>query len=104
MDSMNKHISFKTIQKAKSQILGICLIDTKYANALPASMQLSDYDDFILALIRRGMGLRWISIYLEAHYEVINAHVMIVDALNSVPDNADLPTLFNQVLKVLNHE
>jgi len=92
------------IEQARAHLLGVCLLDAKYIQYLPAYFQLSYYGKFTLAMIKQGMGLEAIVSHLEA-YGLHNAQDVLKSALKAVPDNADLPRLFFRALTVVSsHE
>ncbi len=93
-----------SIEQARAHLLGVCLLDARYIQQLPACVQLSCYGKFTLALITQGVGLEAITRHLEA-YGLHNAHDIFKSALKAVPDDANLSHVFFEALRMIScHE
>jgi len=88
------------IEQARMHFFGACLLDATYSHCLPASIYLSDYGAFTLAMIQQGLGIDAIVRHLEA-VGIDEAHILLSSALDSIPDGADLGKIFWLSVNVL---
>ena len=89
--------------RARLQMFGVCLMDSAYTWHIPASIHLSEYGTLLIMMIQRGVGLDAIAGCLDG-YGIDDAHKMLSEALETIPDGASLSPLFWGSVRVLTED